>query len=130
MWGDDELRIELYTPSYCGDSRSGDADSGGERPSIKTWPVEVAYGASFEIRVDSPTPVLESALVRPSSVTHSFNVDQRWVGLEILSANGNRLELRTPPRPELAPPGWYMLTILDEHRCPAPAQWVRVRSNP
>lgn len=128
-WGDDELRIELYTPDYCGEDNGSDGQGSlEERPSIDAYPPAVAYGSPFEVRVDSPTPILEVALVRPSSVTHSFNVDQRWVGLEILSVEGRTLEVRAPPRPELAPPGWYLLTALDEHRCPAPAQWVRLHS--
>jgi len=116
--GDEELRIETYTPGYC---RAVD------RPEIESQPRTVAYGSPFDIRVKSPTPIIESAIVRPSSVTHSFNVEQRWIGLEMLSVAANRITLRAPAGPEPAPPGWYMLTVLDEHRCPAAAQWVQVR---
>ena len=116
-WGLDELRIELYTPGYCLEE---------DRPAITASPPSVAYDSPFEVRVASPTPLLEASLVRPGSVTHSFNVDQRWVGLQVASATKTKLELRSPPNAELAPPGWYLLTVLDEHRCPAEARWIRL----
>ena len=116
-WGVEELRIELYTPGYCEED---------DRPVIESSPPATRYGATFDLRVNCPTPVLEAAFVRPASVTHSFNVDQRWIGLEIVEAKKKDLTLRAPPRAEIAPPGWYLLTVLDEHRCPAPAQWIHL----
>ena len=116
-WGVDELRIELYTPGYC---------VGEDRPSIEDSPTNLTYGVPFDIGIKSPTPITEVTLVRPASVTHSFNVDQRWVGLEVLSEDEKRVTVRAPPKPELAPPGWYMLTVLDEHRCPAEVHWAQL----
>lgn len=115
--GDEELRIELYTPGYC---------QTADRPVIDAWPAGIGYGSPFEVHVTCPAPIVHAALVRPTSVTHSFNVEQRWVGLEMLSATGVRLMLRAPPTPDLAPPGWYLLTVLDEHRCPASSRWIRL----
>ncbi len=95
--------------------------------SVEDAPASVAYGEAFPVRVESPAPLIEFALVRPSSVTHSFNVDQRWVGLQMSLQGGDRFRLGAPPRPDVAPPGWYLLTALDEHRCPAEARWVHLQ---
>ncbi len=116
--GVDELRIELYTPGYC-------LDRG--RPEIEEeGPFDVHYSGTLSVHVKSADPVIEFALVRASSVTHSFNADQRRIALEMETLGGDRFRLTAPPRPELAPPGWYMLTALDEHRCPARARWAHL----
>ncbi len=116
-WGDDELRIELYTPGYWADS---------DRPRITVSPDNISYGSLFEIQVASHSPIVKAALVRPSSVTHSFNVEQRWVGVEITSRGSGVITLHAPSRPQMAPPGWYMLTVLDEERRPSRARWVHL----
>jgi hypothetical protein len=116
-WGVDELRIEVYTPGYC---------SKGVRPVVGAPPPAVGYDALFDVPVRSAGRIVEAAFVRPSSVTHSFNVDQRWIGLRIESMVPGKLVVRSPPTPKIAPPGHYMLSVLDEHGCPSVAEWVHV----
>jgi len=57
------------------------------------------------------------ALIRPGSVTHHFDFEQRYIDLEITSAIPNpaqddgtwTLTVKGPDDPTLAPPGYYML---------------------
>jgi hypothetical protein len=133
--GNDELRIELYTPGYCMGGHEDGGHEEGERPVIEDPPKEIPYDTPFRIKVKSERPILKAALVRASSVTHSFNVDQRWVGLA-LETREDGLELRSPPRPAIAPPGYYLLTVLEEcHEAgepptPSVGHWVRLVANP
>jgi hypothetical protein len=50
-------------------------------------------------------------LVRNGAVTHSFNMDQRLVGMSFTAGTGV-LTVTAPPNSNIAPPGWYMLFIL------------------
>ena len=72
----------------------------------------------------------ETALVRASSATHSFNVDQRLVGLVFQQAGTGTKRVRAfgPPTPAHAPLGWYMLTLIDEDPRPAISGWVNLSS--
>ena len=52
--------------------------------------------------------------MRPGAVTHSFNADQRLVGLSYeLGVTPGTLTVTGPPGSAVAPPGWYMLFLID-----------------
>jgi hypothetical protein len=65
------------------------------------------------------------ALIRAGSVTHSVNFDQRYVDLPFDRAKGG-LTTRIPSRASVAPPGWYMLFLVDDDGVPSVARWVHV----
>ncbi len=74
------------------------------------------------------------ALVAPSSDTHTFNMHQRVVRLEVLDldvdtnhAAGSTVTVRGPPSANVAPPGMYMLFLLHGDVY-GPAEWVTVRA--
>jgi hypothetical protein len=52
--------------------------------------------------------------------------DHRYVGLAILSADGDRLAVQAPPDRNYAPPGFYMLFLVDQAGVPSIARWMRV----
>jgi hypothetical protein len=113
-----ERRIEVFSPPYL---------FRGPRPSITTAPAEIAYGAPFDVEtLDSPS-VSAAALVRPGAVTHSFNTSQRYVGLRILQRPSRGLTLQAPPDPYVAPPGYYLLFLLNGVGVPSVGQFIRLR---
>ncbi|KAG2486427.1 hypothetical protein HYH03_014874 [Edaphochlamys debaryana] len=71
--------------------------------------------------------VTQAVLVAPCSCTHSFNTHQRLVGLEIVSNNAasGELVVRGPPTINIAPPGMYMLFILNGDIY-SRASWVKL----
>ena len=68
-------------------------------------------------------------------VTHSNHFDQRYVDLSFTTGNGV-LNATAPASGNEAPPGWYMLFILNSAGVPSVASWVHVggpvgpRANP
>ena len=64
-------------------------------------------------------------LLRLSSVTHSFNMNQRFNRLTF-STSTTGLSIRAPDRPEIAPPGDYLLFILDGSGVPSIGRVVRL----
>ena len=64
-------------------------------------------------------------LIRPGAVTHSSDSNQRLVQLGLTTA-ANRISISVPSEPNLAPPGWYMLFVVDSTGVPSVAAWVHL----
>lgn len=112
--GDDELTAEVFSPPYL---------FRGERPEIVSAPGGAVYGGTFDVEVQGEAS--EVVLVRPSSVTHSFNQEQRLIELEFEKEDGS-LSVETPPGPTIAPPGYYMLFVLNAEGVPSVLRFIRL----
>ncbi len=64
--------------------------------------------------------------MRPGAVTHGFNMAQRSVTCVISGRGGTSLQVKAPPDGNIAPPGHYLLFIVDAARVPSAAAWIRV----
>ena len=101
---DQERRIEVYRPPYCAEVN---------RPVITAAPDRLVYGSTFGVRTPQAADIQRVALIRNGSVTHAFDGDQRYVALEFSHAGGDLLSVTAPPHSAVAPPGFYMLWIVD-----------------
>ena len=62
----------------------------------------------------------------PGAVTHANDMSQRHVELDVIArAPGQGVDLRAPAGANSAPPGYYMLFVLD-NGIPSVARWVRL----
>ncbi len=116
--------VELYFPPYLFTSAGTLAD----RPAIDAAPTVLNVGSSFQVDTSGPAAA-RVVLVKTSSVTHSFNMEQRFVELGF-NASGSRLAVQAPTRAADAPPGFYMLFVLDATGVPSQAKMVRVNVAP
>jgi hypothetical protein len=103
-----EFRVEVYTPEYFYDLT---------RPEITAAPSSLSYGESFSIETTRANQIQRVALTRCGSVTHAWDGDQRYVGLEFTS-NETSLNVTSPPHGNIAPPGPYMLWVIDNDNRP------------
>ena len=110
-----EHRLELFSPPYL---------FAGARPEISSAPAAGSYGQ--DITIDSPTAgdIARVALIRLGAVTHSFHMDQRYVGLTITAANPTQLSATLPPDGQVAPPGAYMLFLVNTAGIPSVASII------
>lgn len=109
--------FQIYSPPYL---------FRGERPVVDETRTRLSYGDNFSVRLSAPTDVSHVALVRPGSVTHSVNFDQRYVDLDFSSQSPLVLDVSSPGTPEIAPPGWYMLFVTNSEGVPSIAKWVKL----
>lgn len=96
------------------------------RPTITNAPATINYGVPFQVDTPTPTDILEVVLLRAGAVTHGFNQSQRGLELVITGAGAGALDVEAPPNPNLAPPGWYLMYVLNAARVPSVGRWVRV----
>lgn len=75
-------------------------------------------------------------LMRPGSVTHSFDFDQRYVQVPFQVTGSGTLQITAlPPKPgtgvpsttAAAPDGHYMLWLLSSQGTPSEAKWVELQ---
>lgn len=97
------------------------------RPAIAAAPATVAYGATFAVDTPQAASIAEAVLLKPGSVTHGFNMGQRFVGCAIVGSGASSVQVEAPPDGTVAPPGWYLLFLVDASRVPSVGRWVRVR---
>jgi hypothetical protein len=119
--GSYEQHIEIYSPAYL---FNGDG-SPATRPTITNAPASVNYGGAFQVQTPDAAQIGSVVLVRPGSQTHAFDMDQRLVELSFTAASGV-VTATAPPNGNIAPPGYYMLFILDSAGVPSVARFVRL----
>jgi hypothetical protein len=73
-----------------------------------------------------PSLTKNSTLVRLGSMTHSFDQNQRFVRLAFESTSDG-LTVTAPDNGSLAPPGYYMLFLVDVNGVPSVAKIVRLQ---
>ena len=83
-------------------------------------------GSAGEQRVVHAADVSEVVLLRSGAVTHGYNMSQRGLELVISGVGAGTLDIEEPPHSNLAPPGWYLLFILNSSRVPSLGRWVRL----
>jgi hypothetical protein len=112
---------EIYSPPYL-----FDGDQLAPRPVIDDAPTEVPYGAGFGVAV-SNREAGRAVLVAPGATTHGADMNQRIVNLQTIDdVPGKGLDVRAPASSDVAPPGYYMLFVLDKTGTPSVARWVRL----
>ena len=64
--------------------------------------------------------------IRLGSVTHAFDADQRANTLSFTRGSG-LVKVTTPSTSRRAPPGYYLLFLLNRNGVPSPGTFVRVQ---
>ena len=117
---------QVFSPPYLY-KKDGSGDLAA-RPTITSAPGSVSYNAAFTINTPAPSSIGKVAMVRLGAVTHSVNMEQRYVPLSFTAGGGN-LTATAPLNANIAPPGYYMLFVIGTDGVPSVANMVRVESD-
>ncbi|MGH3785790.1 MAG: galactose oxidase-like domain-containing protein [Pseudonocardiaceae bacterium] len=112
-----EQRIEIYSPPYL---------HRHSRPELTDGPTVLQRGGVADFQTPAPSSIATAKLIRPSAVTHTTDVEQRSVTLDI-ARKDRAISLTVPTQPGLVPSGWYMLFVTDRSNTPSIARWVQVQ---
>jgi hypothetical protein len=96
------------------------------RPILRSAPDSLSFATPFDIRT-AGGPIREVVLIALGSMTHSIDMNQRYVELAILAQNGAATTVLAPSGPSLAPAGYYMLFALDQDLTPSVAKIVHLQ---
>ncbi len=121
------LNAEIYYPPYLFTA----AGTLAPRPAMAGAPQFIDIGKTFRVDLAAGTTVSRVTLVKTGSTTHSWNMEQRFQDLTF-SASGNQLAVQAPTRAALAPPGYYILFVINSAGVPSLGKIVRmgVAGNP
>jgi hypothetical protein len=65
-------------------------------------------------------------MLRAASITHHTDTDQRYLPLKWHPEGHCDLHFRGPANANIAPPGYYMLFLIDDCGVPSVARLIRV----
>ncbi len=124
---------DFFFPPYLyknNDQKVLDTDRPGAS-AVYPDPALVGTGTTFTVTSVTPgtgaTSIDKVAFVRPGSVTHVNNFDQRYIPLAFSWNSGNNVcTVTSPSFAEEAPPGYYMLFLVNSNGHPSKAKFVRI----
>ena len=111
-----EDSYQIFSPPYL---------FNGPRPTITSSPSVVQYGSNFQVSTPDAASITSVSLIRTAAVTHSFDESARRVSLSFTVSNGV-LNVQAPANGGDAPPGDYMLFIVNSNGVPSVASWVNL----
>jgi hypothetical protein len=107
---------QIFSPPYL---------LAGARPTISDAPSNASYGQSILVSTPDTANIAQVTLLRIGSTTHTFDESQRFMSLAFTAQN-NGLSVTMPASGNLAPPGYYMLFILNGTGVPSVAKIVQL----
>jgi hypothetical protein len=111
-----EMSAEFYSPPYL---------FKGARPAITQAPAQIHYGQAFTISTPDAATTAKALLIRTGAVTHFFDQNTRYVPLAFSQTTGG-LSFTAPANGNAAPPGYYMLFLVNSNGVPSVAPIVQV----
>jgi galactose oxidase-like protein/List-Bact-rpt repeat protein len=114
--GSQQTSYEIYSPPYL---------FLGPRPTYNLAGSSVHYGVPFTVTTPNASSITKVTIIRHAASTHAFDMGQRLNTLPFqVAADGLSLTVTPPAAGKLAPPGPYMLFILNNRGVPSVAQTV------
>jgi galactose oxidase len=113
-----QTNSELFRPPYL---------FKGARPTITSLSQStVAYGAKFTINTPNGFQITDVRWIRLGSVTHAFDANQRANTLAF-TTTATQVRVTAPKNGKLAPPGHYLVFILNRNGVPSTGKVIRVQ---
>ena len=113
---------EIFSPPYLFNPDGTPAT----RPTIGDAPVSVSYGQTFTVGTPDAASIAKVTWIRLSSVTHAFNQNQRMNLLNFSATSSSALSIGAPASGNRAPPGHYMLFIVNAQGVPSKGKIIRI----
>jgi hypothetical protein len=109
--GTNDNTFQIFSPPYMF----------ATRPTITSVTGSSTYGSQITINTPDAGNIGKVALIRPGTTTHANDTEQRYVQLTINSQPPGQVlaTLPTLPNRAMAPPGFYMLIIVNSSNIPS-----------
>jgi hypothetical protein len=117
------VSAQFFSPGYL---------FAGSRPTVSAAPTVGGYGSSITIPTPD-APAISSnpsgwrvSLVRLMNTTHHYDANQRLVWLQITNIGSSSITVSAPINANIAPPGDYMVFLLNPSGVPSVGRVVRI----
>ncbi|WP_394540289.1 DUF1929 domain-containing protein [Lysobacter enzymogenes] len=120
------LNAEIYYPPYLFNADGTRAT----RPTITAAPMTAEANGTIEIETPDAETISRITLVKMGSVTHSFDMEQRFVEVQFSRQGPERLVAALSNDRNEFTPGFYMLFLLDAKGVPSQADILRINPEP
>ena len=120
----DNFNAEIYSPPYLFNPDGSPVTA--SRPIIAAAPTLVGYGSNFSLTVQNVVAGASVLWIRLGSVTHAINMNQRLNHLTS-SQTGTTLTVTAPATANLAPPGHYLLFVLNANGVPSVGTIIQIQ---
>jgi hypothetical protein len=111
-----QFNYEIFSPPYL---------FKGARPTYNLASTAVHYGQAFTVVTPNATSIRKVTIIRHASTTHAVDEGQRLNTLSfVAAADGQSLTVTPPLSGRIAPPGPYLLFILNDKGVPSVAQTI------
>jgi plastocyanin len=112
----DQRQMEVYSPAYL---------AMGPRPQLTNAPATAAYGAVATVATPDAADIASVVLIKPNSVTHHTDAGHRWIKVPF-TATATGVDVQLPATAAIAPPGHYLLFLLNAAGVPSEAAFLRI----
>jgi hypothetical protein len=112
-----ELRTQFFSPGYL---------FAGSRPTISGVPTVGNYGGTITIPTPGASAINSVSLLRLMNTTHHYDANQRLVWLQITNRGSSSITVSAPINANIAPPGYYMIHILNASNVPSVARIILI----
>ena len=112
-----QLNAQYFSPPYL---------FRGPQPVISTVPSSLRYAQSFRISTAAASRIAKLTLVRTGSVTHGFDMNQRFRQFTTFTKDATGLAVPGITNRNLTPPGYYMIFIVDTNGVPSAGKVVKI----
>lgn len=106
--------VEIFSPPYLFQADGSPA----VRPAITAAPRTAAAGQTISIDTPDAARITRVTLTRTAAVTHAFNQDNRTLKLNY-TVTPTGLAVTIPPNRNDAPPGYYLLFLVNDLGVPS-----------
>jgi hypothetical protein len=112
-----ERNHEIFSPPYL---------FKGSRPTITSAPATVNYGTTFSVSTPNAAQITDARWIRLGAVTHAF--DNGGIANTLtFTPTATGVDITAPAGPNIAPPGYYMVFILNRNGVPSAGKVVKVQ---
>jgi len=112
----DHKDTQIYSPPYL---------FKGARPTITSAPSTPQYNSNAFVATPDAAAITKVTLIRTGSVTHAFDENARALSLNF-SVTAGGLNVQMPQNGNYAPPGYYLLSIVNGNGVPSISSYVRL----
>ncbi|HEX5810463.1 MAG TPA: galactose oxidase-like domain-containing protein, partial [Pseudonocardia sp.] len=112
--GPGQFSAQFYSPPYL---------FNGPRPTITSATAAATYGSDITVSTPDAASIRSVNLVSLAADTHQSDMDQHFVPLSFTAGSGS-LTVQAPAAAALAPPGTYMLFIVNDKGVPSVASMI------